>query len=514
MNKNNGKLFRKIRIATQVFFLFLFFFYFFSADKSSVGFFYFDPLILFVNFLATGTILFFLLLSLLTIVLTLIFGRVFCGWVCPFGSINQFFTWIFKKKNRKKEGLKLSYLRLKYFILIAVLVSALVGTNLGGWLDPFALLTRSTATLSAPANYLIKRLVEPGEKNDGIISKGFKPIYDITQSHILAKNQRSSTQSIIIPGLFFLIIGMNYYKRRFFCNSLCPLGALLGFVSRISLFKLEASSKCNSCEACSRNCTYNGNPDKDYIKSECMVCFNCVSDCPSQSIDASFNINKNKTEVNVDLGRRNAITTLVSGAIIASLPKASIQAMPNARHNFIRPPGAICENDFLEKCIRCGCCVQSCTKNFIQPALLETGVEGIWTPILNAQAGFCAFDCNKCTLVCSTMAIQKLTLKEKQSFKIGTAVINKNSCYTYANGFNCTVCYDKCPTPQKAIQFHETETWSFFGKTSVVNQVYVLPDLCIGCGICEYVCPRKDFPAIFITSEDEVRESVTGDVFS
>ena len=513
MKNSTGKIFHRSRIAVQIFFVLLFFFLFFYTDSSATAFFYFDPLLTILNIIATGTIITIFLLSLATLFLTIIFGRSFCGWICPLGSINHFFSWMFSKLKKKSEPLDKRYLKVKYLILTGIIVSAIWGTHLGGWLDPFSLLTRSTAALSSPANYLLNQSVKAGAEGEGVISKGLKPVYDFTKKNILLDNPHASSQSIIIPGLFILLIVMNYFRRRFFCNTLCPLGALLGLFSRIGFFRIQATENCSSCAACSGNCTYNGNPDGGYMKSECLVCFNCTGDCPSEAIKLKLELPVKENRIKIDLGKRKLIGATVTGLIIAALPKTSIEAKSKAKHPFTRPPGSVGEKEFLEKCARCGNCVQSCPTGFIQPAFNETGIEGLWTPVLNAQAGSCTFNCNKCTLVCSTKAIRELTLKQKQIFKVGTAVVDKNRCYTYASGFNCSVCFDKCPTPEKAIRFHETEVWGFQGRNSVVKQIYVVPDLCIGCGICENVCPRKDAPGIINTSEDEVRESVTGDVY-
>jgi len=141
--------------------------------------------------------------------------------------------------------------------------------------------------------------------------------------------------------------------------------------------------------------------------------------------------------------------------------------------------------------------------------MLQAGTEGIWTPVLNAQAGYCAWDCNKCTLVCPSKAIRPLTLKQKQQFRIGLAVVDKDLCYTYADGFNCSACMEQCPVPGKAIRFRETETWNYQGKRVVVKQIYVDPSLCNGCGVCEHVCPRNDAPGIVVTSEIEYRSMIS-----
>jgi MauM/NapG family ferredoxin protein len=515
MKAKKGKLFQKIRIGAQVFFTFLFFYLLFSTGSAGAEsftytdyFFYFDPLLLLVNFIATYKILPFFLFALIPLALTVVFGRFFCGWVCPFGAINQFFSWIFKKSKKEKKGVDKKLLKLKYVVLILVLVSALWGTQYVGWLDPFSLLTRSTTTIVNPsAHYLLEQTLKEGAKDEGIAAKGLKPLYNFSKDNLLTVKQRAYTQVFIIGGIFFFLLLMNLYRRRFFCNYLCPLGALYGLIAKFSLLNLKTNKKCIACKACANNCTYNGSPFEDYMKSDCVVCFNCTADCPTDAIDVTFETPKKENRTAVDLGRRRVMGSVVIGLFFAALPKIAAHVRSRL-HPFLRPPGSVPEKEFLEKCIRCGECMQACPTNFIQPALFQAGMDGLWTPILNARTGYCEFSCNKCTQVCPTKAIQPLTVEEKKKFKMGTAVVDRSRCYTYADGYNCAVCEEHCPVPDKAIRFREVPTWNFEGKLVNVKQIYVVPDLCTGCGICENVCPRTDAPGIVMSAEEEQRESI------
>jgi len=514
MIRKKGKNIQRIRIVFQVLFTFLFFYLLIAAGRSASesftftdSFFYFDPLLFLMNLLATHKIMAIFLLSLIPLVLTLVFGRFFCGWVCPFGAVNQFFSWLFRK-SRKREKVDHKLLKLKYIILSVVIVSALMGSHIGGWFDPFSLLTRSTALVVNPVvNHTVEQSLKAGAGDTGIVAKGMKPAYNFARDNLLTVKQRGYVQSVFIGGILFLLLLANLYKRRFYCNYLCPLGALYGLVARFSLFGFKTNDKCTSCKACSKTCTYNGSPFEDYRKAECLTCFNCVDDCKFDALDAGLALPKKETRKPIDLGRRKIAGSIVSGMFVASLPRIS-WSVRSKIHRFTRPPGSVKEKEFLEKCVRCGQCMQVCPTNFIQPALFETGVDGLWTPVLNAQTGYCEFECNKCTQVCPTKAIEKLTLKDKKEFKMGTAVVVKDRCYTYADGYNCAVCEEHCPVPGKAIRFREVDTWNFEGKLVKVKQIYVVPDLCTGCGICENVCPRIDSPGIINTAEEEQREAL------
>jgi MauM/NapG family ferredoxin protein len=517
MKAKTGRTVQRVRILVQVFFTFLFFFLLLKSGYARAEsftytdyFFYFDPLLLLLNFLATGKIIGLFLLSLIPFFLTFILGRFFCGWVCPMGSVQQFFSWIFirskKKRKKKKEEADRKLLKLKYIVLLILIVGALMGTHLEGWLDPFSVLTRSTALALNPSfNYTVHHTLKEGATDEGIVSKGLKPFYKFARKNVLTLKQRVYTQSVLIGVIFFGFILLNMYKRRFFCNYLCPLGALYGLVSKFSLFRLKTDENCVSCNACSNRCTYSGSPYQDYMKSECMVCFNCIDDCPTDSVEVSFDLPKKERRTTIDVGRRNLVGSAVSAVFLMSLPRVFIHAKSKI-HRFLRPPGAVKETEFLDKCIRCAQCMHVCPTNFIQPALFEAGLEGIWTPVLNAQTGYCEYECNKCTLVCPTNALETLTVERKKKFILGIAVVDKDRCYTYADGYNCAVCEEHCPVPEKAIRFREVDTWNFKGKLVKVKQIYVVLNLCIGCGICENKCPRSDAPGIIMTAEEEERE--------
>ncbi len=502
------------RLFFQVFFLVLFFWLLIRTGAAATEsfrysdyFFYFDPLLLIINIFSTHAVINLFLLSLIPLSLTLIFGRFFCGWVCPMGTINHFLSWLFRRKRKRVEQVDHKLLKLKYVILTIVLVMALFGTNIGGWFDPFSILTRSTSVVVSPsANYVIEETLKGGAEDSGVISKGLKPVYDFSKKNILPNKPKKFLQSVFIGFIFFLLLSANYYKRRFFCNYICPLGALYGLFAKYSILNLNVDKEtCKKCNVCASECTYNGSPYQDYIKSECMVCYNCEDSCPPKSISTKFQLPRKKNTNKIDLGRRRITGSIISGIFAASLPRFSGTSKSRI-HKFERPPGSVTEADFLDRCIRCGECMQACPTNFIQPALFETGVDGLWTPILEPEIGYCEYECNRCTQVCPTKAIEALSLKEKKNFKIGTAVVVKDRCYTYADGYNCAVCEEHCPVPDKAIRFREVDVWNFEGKLVKVKQIYIVPDLCIGCGICENVCPRSDAPGIVNSAEEEQRE--------
>lgn len=180
----------------------------------------------------------------------------------------------------------------------------------------------------------------------------------------------------------------------------------------------------------------------------------------------------------------------------------------------IRPPGAIAEEDFLSKCIRCGECMKVCPTNVIQPTLLEAGLEGLWTPVMKMKIGYCDYECTLCSQVCPTKAIRALTAEEKQQVKIGLAFFDKNRCLPYASARSCIVCEEHCPMPQKAIWLEEATVINARGEQVSLKQPHINPELCVGCGICENKCPMADHGAVYVTSVGETRNPKNQVLFS
>jgi len=210
----------------------------------------------------------------------------------------------------------------------------------------------------------------------------------------------------------------------------------------------------------------------------------------------------------INLGRRNVLTGAAAGLGGACLsrvhPRASGRTFNPA---LIRPPGAVAEEEFLSRCIRCGECMKVCPTNAIQPAYMQSGLEGMWTPVLDMDIGYCEFDCTLCGQVCPTGAIRELSLEEKQKIKIGQSFVDKNRCMPYAFGRPCIVCEEHCPTPEKAISVEEVEIINAAGEKIIVQQPHVDPELCVGCGICQNKCPIKDRSGIYVTSVGETRNT-------
>ena len=466
-------------------------------------FFHFDPLLAVATALASRAVFASFVLASITILVTLIAGRFVCGWVCPLGSVHQFFSFLFKKarllKPKKHDRKPLAW---KYYLLVFILIGSIFSLDLVGIADPLSFLYRSFATgvfpgiLRASSSFIVAlynfRLPSFGDALAQLFGT-------------LAVNQ-TFQQGFFLFLLFFGVVMLNMARERFWCRYLCPLGAMLGLFSRWNVGKLQVDmEKCTECNLCTLHCETQANPypNEEWRSSECVYCYTCAAICPTNAITFPIKAIPEKIE-SVDLSRRKLIlTSLVS---LFAVPFFRITPpSKRAPANLIRPPGALPEPKFLQKCVKCGECMKVCPTNALQPALGEAGPEGIWTPILKPRIGYCEYYCSHCSQVCPTGAIEELTMEEKIKVRIGTAWVNKNRCIPYALGSPCIVCEEHCPTSPKAIKLLRTEVKLPDGSIQTPLVPVIDLDICIGCGICETKCPVVDDPAIYVTSIGESR---------
>jgi polyferredoxin len=495
---------------TQAAFFFLFFYLLLVTrfpGEDYIGrveiFFHFDPLLALATLIASREVFFSFILAVVTIVLTFVLGRVVCGWVCPLGAVHQFFSFIFKKSKlllpKKKPPGPLVW---KYYLLIFILVGSFFTLDLVGILDPLSLLYRSFSVsllpvLSHVSTAFIGLLYQINLSSFGDILVQFFEGLAINATFI---------QGFFISVLFIGLVLLNLKKERYWCRYLCPLGALLGLISRWNVLKLKIDAqKCIECHLCTVHCQTEANPfpEDEWKSSECDYCFTCSAICPTSAVE--FPVKTTPEGVpQVNFSRRRLISTALFGVLAVPFFRFS-PASKRSSPKLIRPPGSLPEDKFLQKCVRCGECMKACPTNALQPALSEAGPEGIWTPILVPTIGYCEYYCSLCSQVCPTGAIKELTVEEKIFVTIGTAWVDKNRCLPYNLGTPCIVCEEHCPTSPKAIKFVTVETKLPDGSIKTPAAPVIDLDLCIGCGICETKCPVVDAPAIYVTSVGEDR---------
>lgn len=501
------------RRASQALFLLLFLFLFLETEQRGADtlgypvklFLDFDPLLFLAAFLSSHALVGAFGLSLMTLLATAVLGRVFCGWVCPLGTLNHLAGSLRRWPARPRVR---GWFHLKYLILAGLLTAALLGFQWAGVLDPLSLTVRSLALGLYPAfngglNALLDLLYRPEAR---FFRAGAEAASAFLQKTVLAFQQPRFLQGGALGALFLGVLGLNLLERRFWCRYLCPLGALLGLAGRWALLKRTVSEGCTSCGLCDQQCQGGASTEEGqgWRPSECLACFNCSDACPSSA--AAFGFAGKPAPQGVDLSRRRILLAAAAGA--AAVPLLRVGPSPrDGRPNpaLLRPPGALPEEEFLERCVKCGECMKVCTTNGLQPALLEAGLEGLWTPVLVPRIGYCEFNCTLCGQVCPTGAIARLPREEKVRVKIGLASVDRSRCLPWAHGVPCIVCEEVCPTPTKAVWFEEATVKGRDGTEVPVKRPRVDLDLCIGCGICESKCPVLDRPAIFVTSTGESR---------
>jgi len=478
-----------------------------------------DPLVLTATWLSSHAVPAALLVAFITVGVTLLLGRVFCGWFCPFGTLHNIFSWLrSRRETPTPPETRSPWQRAKYIVLIALLVMALFGVHWIGVLDPFSFLYRSGVTAVLPA---IQYGVEDASTAIYVADPKIgpfratsvsEPVYRFLRDQVFRAPGQAFYGSIGVGILFVAVLVLNWVKPRFWCRYICPLGALLGVLAQRPVMRLRnEESLCNNCGKCSTACPAAAQPDKrgDWLPTECFGCWNCVAACNFKAISFEFRSPFPRPAMGrLDLSRRTAVQAALAGVTGIFLMRLTPQAQEkNYNPELIRPPGALRERQFLQKCIQCGLCMRVCPTTALHPCGFESGLEGLWTPRLIPKIGYCEYNCNLCGQVCPTGAIQSLALEEKQQVKLGLATIDTTRCLPYAYGRSCIICEEHCPVPQKAIYLVEREVRLPNGKTTVLKQPQVDPDRCIGCGMCENVCVFSDRAAIRITSANESRNS-------
>jgi len=533
-----GSRWQRLRRTSQIFFLLLFLLLLvFTALRAMPGttsdihlrgpvrlFFECDPLVALTNALAGHALYRGLLWSLIILAPALFFGRFFCGWICPMGTLQHFVGGRPSEAKRGKRRIESNrYKRwqtVKYVVLLAGLVAAACGSMAIGWLDPFSLLVRSIGLSLLPAfNYVARAVLTPMETSHvAAIKTTGGIIHAVLGAFLLEFRQAHFTQGIFLGVLFLAILAMSLRVTRFWCRAICPLGALLGAVSRWSVLGLHKDPEaCNNCNRCLLDCQGGDDPigSAPWRKSECLMCMNCVGSCPDHALGFRF-FRKEKEVASPDLGRRRTLTGLAAGAVAVPLLRANTGLGKSRNERLLRPPGALDEPEFLSRCIRCGECMKVCPNNALQPTLVEAGLEGLWSPTLVPRIGYCEPSCVLCSEVCPTGAIWQISPKEKgwvvgvgsaqnQPIRLGTAFYDRGRCLPWAMATDCIVCEEWCPVSPKAIYVEEAEVVDSAGKTKTLKQPRVDPSRCVGCGACEYACPLQDRPAIYVTSIGESR---------
>ena len=471
-----------------------------------------DPLVALGVLLTEQTLYAGLLWAVVTVVLTILLGRFFCGWVCPFGTIHQFFGFL-GKRGKPLSSLAASnqYRRgqnIKYYLLV-VLLSAAAGALLARLIrglcgNAVAATVLASASVGVAALALFKilgnrrravaillllvgiwailgyflavdqmlaaslqtGLLDPIPLLQRSVNLTLLPLFDASSKKLFAA-QRYYEGAWLIATVFLLAVFLNFKTPRFYCRYCCPLGALFGVLGRFALWRIgKTHQECTQCTLCESNCEGGCEPAGQIHIPECVLCMNCFNECKHDLIGFRTAPSATGEIVSPELSRRGFMISFVSG--IAAIPALRLggSLAGNWNPGLVRPPGALAEERFLRRCIKCGQCMRVCPTNIIQPAGFEAGLEGLWTPVLNFRVGTsgCQLNCVSCGQVCPTAAIRPITLEQKLGrgvhagagpIRLGTAFVDYGRCLPWAMDKPCIVCQENCPVSPKAIFVRE-----------------------------------------------------------
>jgi polyferredoxin len=464
-----------------------------------------DPLVTITNLLSSRTFLTGSVLSIIVITLSLMLGRAWCGWLCPLGTILDIFSSPGKTGNKFLPFLE-KLRGFKNYLLIIILSMALLGNLSLLFLDPLTIVVRTITTTFLPILDRVITAIEVGLYPIPIFTGTINWIDSIIRPGILP-NEPVYYRSIALYVIFFTsLILLNLLASRFWCRYLCPLGSFLGLLSKFSLFRREVND-CKACSICAQRCpTGTIDPTRSYQSdpAECTLCLECFKSCDRSSIRLRLPY-KIAPFFRYDPNRRKVLLSIATAIISVAILKVDWRQKRSHARN-IRPPGAS-DNNLFGKCVRCGECVRACPTNAIQAAVFESGIEGVWTPILVTRLGYCDYSCNTCGQVCPVQAIPPLQLEEKRLRIIGKAYIDENRCIAWSDHKDCIVCEEMCPVSDKAIKLTPTQFKQEDGSILEVKLPLVHRERCIGCGICEYKCPVSDEAAIQVFTTSETRLS-------
>lgn len=437
-----------------------------------------------------------LLVIAILLILTLVFGRVYCSVICPMGVFQDVLARLRRKKNKYSYSKAIHWLR---YTMLGIFIAALLAgiPAIFGVLSPYSSYGRIAQNLFQP-------IYQWGNNLLASISESIDS-YAFYHTDIWV----GSLPMIIVALVTLIIIfTLAWIGGRTYCNTICPVGTILGFFSRFAWFKIHFDeNKCRNCSLCSKNCKSSCIDYQTHTvdHSRCVSCGNCISKCKFGALSYSHKLTTTKEQPTTDKGKRSFLlaSTMVATAALAQegkkvdggLAVIEDKVAPD-RRTPITPPGSLSARNMAKHCTGCQLCVSECPNNVLRPS---TDFSTFMQPTSSYERGYCRPECNRCSEVCPTGAIRPINLDEKSSVQIGHAVWVKKYCIPVSEGINCGNCARHCPVG--AIEMvpldPDDETSAL---VPAVNETR-----CIGCGACENLCPARPFSAIYVEGHEEHR---------
>ena len=434
--------------------------------------------------------------------ITVFAGRVYCSTFCPLGTLQDIAGFLSRKKKRKQPAeYHPPHNILRYSVLGFVVLWLLIGNNLLlNFLDPFSTFGRIITNVLRPLGIIIN--------NGGAIMLEKFGIYALPREHWAVMTPLATG---IAAAMLLVVLVMAVTRGRLYCNTVCPVGTLLGFVSGFSFLRLrvdEAScSHCRRCTAvCKAGCIDLATNTLDM--SRCVSCYNCLAVCKTDGIRFDF-LNRPKPKSSEKgTGQERRIFLLNSGVYLLALTGLTEQGssdasmrkiiqskpttIPVVRLSPVSPPGSVSIARFTQYCTACHLCVSACPPQILLPSFMEYGVSGLMQPRMNFQTGHCNYECTLCGEVCPAGAILPLDVDQKKVTQTGVAKFIKENCVVFTDNTICGACSEHCPT--KAVNMIPYAN----PLSKLLTIPEVKPELCVGCGGCEHACPTKPYKAIFV----------------
>lgn len=449
---------------------------------------------------------------ILLLLLTLLFGRVYCSVICPLGVlqdvVSQIRGWIVPKTKRRnrfnyskpKTWIRLSVL-VAYVSLVVLGLCNIIGTTIASFIEPYSAYGRIASSLFAP-------IYDAGNNTiAGVVA-------DSDCYWFYNVNTYSYLPLTIIAIVTLLVVGVfSWIGGRAYCNTICPVGTLLGALSRYSLLKpVIDATKCSGCTKCARNCKASCINTKKHVidYSRCVACMNCIDNCSVGAISYRWHkVSKEDAieEKKMDTERRNFMVTglaMATAVVVKATDKTTDGGLAKIidkeipqRKTRIVPPGAVGVAHLQRHCTGCQLCISACPNDVLRPS---TSFGALMQPVVEYERGFCRPECVRCSNACPVGAFHPITVEDKSSIQIGRAVVKLDACVMAAKGRRCGNCADKCPTGAiKIVPRNPDDEETHY--MPVVNE-----SKCIGCGACEYYCPVRPLSAIYVNGNEVHRE--------